>query len=66
MTASPKYRIQCRYKNWIGKPDPSGFGTFSINSNDSDYLNQKAHELTRKGHKVYKFQKHVEGKWVTM
>ena len=59
-----RYRLSCRYRQWIGKPDPSGFGTFTVESEDPSWLQQHGQELTLKGHKVLRTEKLEDGKWV--
>ena len=49
----PTYRLVCRYRTWIGKPDPSGFGRFTVASSDPSWLHEEAVRLKRKGHAVY-------------
>lgn len=57
------YRIHAQYRQWIGKPDPSGFGKFYVYSDDPSWTQEKAIDLTRKGHKVLSIQKANNGKW---
>jgi hypothetical protein len=60
------YQLCCRYRQWIGKPDPSGFGTFNVASKDLAWLQSYGQELTLKGHTILRIQKQVGEKWVTI
>lgn len=60
------YRIRCRYRQWIGKPDPSGHGVFYVYSNDPSWLHEEALHRQRAGHKVLAFEKNEGGKWRRM
>jgi hypothetical protein len=52
-----KWRIVARYKQWIGKSDPSNFGQFFVYSNDPSWLHEHANKLKSRGHKVYRIEK---------
>ncbi len=47
-----KYKVTYRYRQWIGKSDPSGFGTATVESNDPSWIYKKVLRLTAQGHKV--------------
>lgn len=67
MATEKRYRIVARYRQWVGKPDPSNFGEFFVSSDDPSWIQEKAVELTRRGHKVYKIQKRARsGTYRTM
>ena len=51
------WRIVARYRQWIGKPDPSNLGEFFVYSNDPSWLHEHANKLTLGGHKVYRIEK---------
>jgi len=62
-----QYRLRIRYKNWIGKPDPSGFGTQHIMSNDPSWLHEEALRRRRWGDKVLATEKRQpDGAWVAI
>lgn len=61
-----KYRLHAKYKNWIGKPDPSGFGDYYVYSDDPSWLHEEALRRTRKGDKVLATQKRVGKRWIKM
>lgn len=63
-----KYRIYYRYRRWIGKPDPSGFGTTYVYSDDPGWITQECSRLKRQGHQILKVQRNADGagKWETM
>ena len=59
------YRIHYQYKNWIGKPDPSGMGTAYIVSEDVSWIHDKCLRLESGGDKVIAVEKwnRGTGKW---
>lgn len=61
-----RYRIVARYRQWIGKPDPSNAGEFTVASDDPTWIHDKAAELSRRGHKVYKIQRFENGAYRTI
>lgn len=61
-----KYRLVAQYRNWIGRPDPSGFGKFLYASNDPSWLHEQSVKLQSKGHRVIHTQRWVDGHWVTI
>lgn len=59
--STKKYRIHCLYKNWIGKPDPSGFGKFYVYSDDPSWLHGESMRRERWGDKVLATEKNMDG-----
>ena len=51
------YRIRYRYRQWVGKPDPSGFGIGLVYSDDCEWIHSKAAELHRRGCRGISIQK---------
>jgi hypothetical protein len=45
-----RYRITYTYRQWVGKPDPSGFGRASIDYFDPSAAHEAAMKLRRDGH----------------
>ena len=58
-TKQDRWRIVARYRQWIGKPDPTDMGTFYVYSNDPSWLHEQANKLQLQGHKVYRIE-HAE------
>jgi len=50
------WRIVARYRQWIGKPDPSGFGEFFVYSNDQSWIRKKVKKLISEGHKILRIE----------
>ena len=61
-----KYRIHFQYKNWIGKPDPSGMGKAYYYSDDPGWITDQCSWLKQKGNKVLSVQKRVGKVWRKM
>lgn len=61
-----RYRLHVQYKNWVGKPDPSGFGDYYVYSDDPSWLHEEAQRLSRKGNRILSTEKNDGGKWVRM
>jgi hypothetical protein len=61
-----QYRVHYRYRQWIGKSDPTDMGTSYIYSNDPSWIHERALRLKREGHKVLATQRWRSGKWVTL
>jgi len=57
------FRLEYRYRQWIGEPDPPGFGTQFIYTADPSWLHEECLRLTRHGHKVLRVEKLVNSKW---
>jgi hypothetical protein len=51
------YRAHFKYKNWIRKPDPSGFGDYYLCSDNLEYLKREAVTRASRGDKLLEFQK---------
>lgn len=47
-----RYTLVCRYRRWVGKPDPSGFSVFTVSSADKAWLDAEARRLAASGHRV--------------
>jgi hypothetical protein len=60
MANACKWRLVARYRQWIGKPDPTNAGTFRVLSNDVVWLREHAGKLERQGHKVYRIEENPE------
>jgi len=61
-----KYRIRVQYKNWIGRPDPSGMGKYYLYSDDPAWLHDAALLRQRWGDKVLATERNCDGEWVPM
>ena len=60
------YRIRVKYKNWIGKPDPSGFSEYYVYSDDPAWLHEEALRRKRLGDKILATEKREGTKWIKM
>ena len=40
-----RYMFKMQYRQWVGKPDPSGFGSYYMHTDDPDW----GHKQTLKG-----------------
>lgn len=65
-TETSRYRILVQYRQWIGKPDPSGFSTYLLYSNDPSWLHEEAVRIQRRGHRIVKWQRRDAAVWITM
>ncbi|NBT35435.1 MAG: hypothetical protein EBT03_07830 [Betaproteobacteria bacterium] len=46
------YVVRYISRNWIGKPDPSGFGKYEIIYRDPSAAHEEAMRLVSQGHKI--------------
>jgi hypothetical protein len=60
---SPKYRAHMRYKNWIGKPDPSGFGDYYVISDSMSWLDKEVEGRVKCGDRLLGYERSEDGKW---
>ena len=63
MSDTKLYRIRYMYRQWIGKPDPSGFGKAYLQSSDLQWLQRESQRLTRNGHRVLCAELQCGGLW---
>ena len=47
-----EYRIEATYRQWIGKPDPSGFSTFAVTSEDPSWIHEEKLRILKQGHRI--------------
>jgi hypothetical protein len=52
-----RFRIVYVSKHWVGKPDPSGFGTCTLASDDYSWLHEQAQKLASRGHRIRSIEK---------
>ena len=62
-----KFRVHYRYREWIGKPDPSDVGTTYLYSNDYGWLQEQIMRLTANGNQIIRIQRNDNnGNWKTI
>jgi len=64
MTNKKRFRYEGTFKRWIGKPDPHGYGSFVIDSDDIQSISLKHLRDKKFGHKVEHIQECVDGYYI--
>ena len=61
-----RYRLVYQYRNWIGRPDPSGFGRAVVSSDDPSWLHEHSIKLQSQGHRIIHTQRWEDDRWVNI
>jgi len=51
------YKVTYQYRQWIRKPDPSGFGKNTVVSDDYSWIHEQCLRLKSQGHRVLAVEK---------